>query len=189
MSSTTSVGRSALMLMDLQAGIVGRIDDPEGLVARVAAARDAARGLGMLIVHVDVAFRPGYPEVNTANKLFAGVPASGAMLQGSPEAQRPEPLRAREDEVTVVKHRVGAFHATPLDMILRANGVSRLVLSGISTSGVVLTTTRWASDLDYELTVCSDLCADFDDEVHKVLLEKVLPMQATVTDSVEIFGG
>jgi nicotinamidase-related amidase len=65
--------------------------------------------------------------------------------------------------------------------VLRAQGVQHLVLAGIATSGVVLSTLRQAADLDYRLTVLSDGCLDGDPEVHRVLLEKVFPRQAGVT--------
>jgi nicotinamidase-related amidase len=54
------------------------------------------------------------------------------------------------------------------------------VLSGIATSGVVLASLRQAADLDFSLTGLADACIDPDDEVHRVLCEKVFPGQATV---------
>ncbi len=63
--------------------------------------------------------------------------------------------------------------------------VSHLVLAGIATSGVVLSTVREAADRDYQLTVLADGCADADEEVHRVLLGKVFPRQATVTTAQE----
>lgn len=77
----------------------------------------------------------------------------------------------------MIKHRMGAFSSTDLDMILRANGIQTLVLSGIATSGVVLSTLRYAAD--YRLVVVKDCCSDCDEEVHRVLLDKVFPRQAT----------
>lgn len=65
-------------------------------------------------------------------------------------------------------------------MVLRAADVHTLVLTGISTSGVVLSTVRLAADLDYHLTVLEDGCLDADPEVHRVLTEKVFPRQAQV---------
>jgi nicotinamidase-related amidase len=59
------------------------------------------------------------------------------------------------------------------------------VLFGISTSGVVLSTVRWAADMDYKLAVVSDACADRDAEVHRVLIDKVFPWQATVVNTQE----
>jgi nicotinamidase-related amidase len=75
---------------------------------------------------------------------------------------------------------VSAFAGSDLDVVLRAGEVRSLVLCGIATSGVVLSTVRAAADMDYELTVLADCCADGDPEVHRVLLEKVFPRQAAV---------
>ncbi|HEY3858038.1 MAG TPA: isochorismatase family protein, partial [Gammaproteobacteria bacterium] len=96
------------------------------------------------------------------------------------------------EEAVVTKHRVGAFFGTDLDMLLRAKDVDTLVLAGISTSGVVLSTLRHAADADYRLVVLGDCCSDPDAEVHACLLDKVFPRQATVTDSKDflaVLGG
>jgi nicotinamidase-related amidase len=63
--------------------------------------------------------------------------------------------------------------------------VDSLTLAGISTSGVVLSTLREAADMDFELCVLSDACADGDDEVHRVLMETVFPRQARVLSADE----
>ncbi len=65
-------------------------------------------------------------------------------------------------------------------MVLRAQDISHLVLCGIATSGVVLSTLREAADKDYQLTVLADCCADADEEVQRVLLSKVFSRQAKV---------
>jgi nicotinamidase-related amidase len=65
-------------------------------------------------------------------------------------------------------------------MILRARQIDTLVLTGIATSGIVLSTARHAADHDYRLAIVSDACCDRDDEVHRVLIEKVFPRQATI---------
>ena len=72
---------------------------------------------------------------------------------------------------------------------MRALATQHLVLGGIATSGVVLSTIREAADKDFQLTVLSDLCADFDPEVHSVLLEKVFPRQAAVMTSEQWIKG
>ena len=56
---------------------------------------------------------------------------------------------------------------------------------GISTGGMVLSVVRWAADIDYQLVVLKDCCADPDEEVHRVLIEKVFPRQATVVTAEE----
>jgi len=72
-----------------------------------------------------------------------------------------------------------------LEVILRSNGIEHLVLTGIATSGIVLSTVREAADLDYGLTVLSDAVADRDPEVQNVLLTKVFPRQADVLKTQE----
>ena len=73
-------------------------------------------------------------------------------------------------------------------MILRASGIDTLVLTGLATSGVVLSTVRHAADADYRLVVVEDCCGDRDPEVHRVLTEKVFPRQATVTTAEGVVG-
>jgi len=101
----------------------------------------------------------------------------------------PKPvLTPLEGDVVVTKRRVSAFTGSDLEVVLRAKGINHLVLCGISTSGVVLSTTREAADRDYKLTILSDLCFDADPEVHAVLMGKVFPRQATVQTSEEWMG-
>lgn len=83
-------------------------------------------------------------------------------------------------DIIVTKRRVSAFAGSDLEVVLRAQGIKRMVLAGISTSGVVLSTTREAADKDYGITILSDGCADPDAEVHTVLTTKVFPRQADV---------
>ncbi|SDX21462.1 Isochorismatase family protein [Saccharopolyspora shandongensis] len=81
----------------------------------------------------------------------------------------------------MTKKRVSAFTGSDLALVLRSAGIDHLVLTGIATSGVVLSTLRQAADLDYRLTVLSDGCYDPDPEVHEVLIGKVFARQAEVT--------
>ena len=85
----------------------------------------------------------------------------------------------------MTKKRVSAFTGSDLELVLRASEVTSLVLAGIATSGVVLSTVREAADRDYQLTVLEDLCLDADEEVHRVLTQKIFPRQAEVIDSAD----
>jgi nicotinamidase-related amidase len=84
------------------------------------------------------------------------------------------------DEPVVTKLRVSAFAGSDLEIILRARKIDTLILTGIATSGVVLSTLREAADKDYGLIVLSDACLDADPEVHRVLVEKLFPRQEDV---------
>jgi nicotinamidase-related amidase len=165
--------------MDVQDGVVDRIGDP-AMMDRVVAAVAAARVAGVRVIHVKVGFRPGYPEVSSRNKTFSQLVQSGQLIEGE-SSQVHTQVEPRPEETIVTKKRVSAFAGSDLEMVLRAGEITSLILTGIATSGVVLSTLRQAADLDFELTVLADACADQDEEVHRVLTEKVFPRQATVT--------
>lgn len=171
---------AALLLMDFQAGIVDRLGSPE-VVASAGRALQAARAHGIPVIHVRVAFRPGTPEVSPRNKSFSALTGQDSMGSDDPRTQVVEALTPAGSDVVVVKRRVSAFTGSDLEVVLRALSVDHLVLAGIATSGVVLSTLREAADRDYRLTVLADACADGDDEVHRVLTEKVFPRQSDVT--------
>ena len=176
---TTESTRTALLIMDVQPGIVDRIEDAEALLERLGVALGAGRDAGLTIVYVTIGFRPGYPEISPRNRAFAGIADSGAfVLDGSSDIH--PAVAPFVSDIVVVKRRVSAFAGSDLDVVLRARDVERLVLAGIATSGVVLSTLRAAADLDFGITVLRDGCADSDPEVHRVLLEKVFPRQAEV---------
>jgi nicotinamidase-related amidase len=111
------------------------------------------------------------------------------MAVDSPTTQVVADLEPLSTEIVVVKRRVSAFTGSDLEVVLRAADVDHLVLAGIATSGVVLSTLREAADRDFRLTVLHDACADRDDEVHRVLTEKVFPRQADVVTVDEWVSG
>ena len=173
---------SALLVMDFQVLIVDNYAaGAEALLDRTAKLVAAARTAGMRVIYVVVGFRPGYPEVSGRNATFSGLKASGAFAAGAENAKIHPAVTPMADEIVVTKHRVSAFAGTDLDLMLRANGIETLILTGITTSGVVLSTLRHAADADYRLLVVGDCCSDGDEEAHRVLLQKVFPRQATIT--------
>jgi nicotinamidase-related amidase len=166
--------------MDVQRVVVDRYPDPTYL-PRLREAIGAARTGGLPVIYVVVGFRPGYPEISTRNKMF-GALAGTTAAAGSDHATQIHPDVAPEPgDIVVTKRRVSAFAGSDLDMVLRAGDIDHLVLTGIATSGVVLSTVRQAADLDFGLTVLADGCLDTDPEVHRVLVDKVFPRQADVT--------
>jgi nicotinamidase-related amidase len=179
--------RTAVLSMDLQAGIVSiYVKDPE-LLARAASVLQRARASAMRIIHVQVGFRPNLPEVSSRNLLFAGIkssPQHQRLFQGPigaiHAAVAPEP-----DDIVTTKHRVSAFAGTDLELILCANDIETLVLFGIATSGVVLSTLLEAADADYRLVVIKDCCTDLDLELHNCLFDKLFPRQAHVLTTSE----
>jgi len=174
---------TAMLGMDLQAGIVSvYTPNTTELVDRAAALLQQGRRAGVTVIHVKVGFRPGLPEVHSRNLLFGGIKASPQhqkLFSGVAGEIHPAVAPAASDLV-VTKSRVNAFTGTDLELLLRAKEIDTLVLFGIATSGVVLSTALHASDADFRLFIIKDCCADQDQTVHTCLIEKVLPRRATV---------
>ena len=180
---------SALLVMDYQTMIVGNYaGDPNTLLDRMAGVIAAARKAKMMVLYVVVGFRKGHPEVSPRNAIFAPLKQAGVFGPGAPGSEIHAAVAPQEGDVVVTKHRVGAFLGTDLDMTLRANGIETMILAGIATSGVVLSTLRHAADADYRIVVVSDCCGDRDEEVHRVLMEKVFPRQATVATAEQVLA-
>ena len=174
-----------LLIMDVQRGTVDRFPGDDGYLDRLSGAITAARAASVPVVYVVVGFRPGYPEVSPRNKTFTALAASGGLAEGSPDREIHPAVAPDPGDPVVTKRRVSAFTGSDLDVLLRGLGADTLVLTGIATSGVVLSTLRQAADLDYRLVVLSDGCLDGDPEVHRVLTEKVFPRQAEVITTAE----
>ena len=168
--------------MDLQTAILPRLGAQAGpLLERTATLIAAARAAKVPVIHVVVGFRPGYPELNPRNAGFAAIAKTGAMQTLTPGDDIDPRVAPLPGEPILQKHRVGAFTGTDLDMILRAQGIERLILAGIATSGVVLSTVRHAADADYDLVIVEDCCADADPEVHRVLTQKVFARHRVIS--------
>jgi nicotinamidase-related amidase len=175
-----STQNTALLVMDMQVAILGMLPDAAGIVSSVAKAITHARSKNIPVIYVVVGFRTGTPEISPNNKGFAANKERFASINADDFIKIHPDIAPQAGEVTVVKRRVSAFTGSDLEVILRAQGIQHIVLTGIATSGVVLSTTREASDKDYRITVLADCCADGDEEVHQVLTTKVFPRQAEV---------
>jgi nicotinamidase-related amidase len=182
------IAHTALIAMDCQAGIVSIYAKPaEEFVGRAGGVLKAARMAGMQVIHVQVGFRPGFPEVGSRNRLFATIKASPQhqkLFEGAAGAIHPA-LGPEPGDIVVTKHRVSAFTGTDLEMLLRARNTETIVIFGIATSGVVLSTLLDACDADYRVVVIADCCADLDVEVHGVLLNRLFPPRAEILTEAE----
>jgi nicotinamidase-related amidase len=179
--------RTALLVMDFQPGIVGRIEGSEALVGRARAALAAARAAGATVGYVRVAFTDEDFAALPDGAPMARVKARGAAMHAdAPETQVDERVAPAAGDIVVRKTRVGPFLTTDLDEQLRARGVDTLLLAGISTSGVVLSAARDAHDRDYRVYVLADAVADPIPEVHEALIELILPRQAEVIEVADL---
>jgi nicotinamidase-related amidase len=159
------------------------------LLDRLVTAVDAARSAGVPVIFVRVAFRDGYPEVAASNRSFGALATMGGFGESDAATQLHPRVAPLPGEVVVTKRRTSAFAGSDLAEVLRGGRIDTLVLTGIATSGVVLSTLRQAADLDYGLVVLADACGDADPEVHRVLTTKVFPRQAEVSTVDEWVAG
>jgi nicotinamidase-related amidase len=192
--ATLDSAKTAVLCMDMQTAVVGiytagQPDDQ--LVSRAAEVLQRCRERGVTVIHIQVGFRPGLPEVSPRNGLFGAIlnsPERQKLFEG--DAGRIHPaLGPAEGDIVVTKHRISAFTGTDLEMILRAKEIETVVMFGIATSGVVLSTLLDAVDSDYRAMVLGDCCADRDAEVHRVLVENFFPQRGAVMNAAEFVKG
>jgi nicotinamidase-related amidase len=185
--------RKAVLSMDCQAGIVSIYtkEGKDAFLTRAASVLNHARATGMTVIHVQVGFRPGFPEISSRNALFNAVKSSQQHQQlfREPLGAFPAAVAPLENEVVITKHRISAFTGTDLAMILRANDIDTLVLYGIATSGVVLSTLLEAFDADYRVAVIGDCCADLDSQLHDCLVQRFFPTRGRVFSAEDFIAG
>jgi len=175
---------TALLVMDVQNGVVPSAPDPDALLARLQDVIADARGAGATVGFVRVAFTEkdwaAVPETNTA---FSQLAQAQGMHHEHPSSQIDERIAPADGDIVVRKTRIGAMSTTDLHEQMTARGIDTLVLAGISTSGVVMSTLVEAVDRDYRVFVLSDGVADQRSDVHDVMLDTVFPSRAHVIDS------
>jgi nicotinamidase-related amidase len=185
---------SALLLQDLQNELIkgsrpvmplngaALIDNCQKLLTR-------ARAVGMPVIHVRVSRRP---DLKDAPRPPLGAPSgsSGApsLIEGSEGAAIVAELAPRPEDVVVTKHTTSPFHTTDLGVYLRRFGVSTLLLTGYSTTGVVEGSLRDARDQDYDCVVVRDCCAAATVQEHDTCMDLVFPRMAWVASVDEVIN-
>jgi nicotinamidase-related amidase len=180
---------TALLLMDFQYAMVGALGDKVAapVVANAVAALEWARANKILVAHIRVAFEPAeVAQIPDTNKNFAPVRSAGMLRSGSPEVEIVDLVKPADDEQVFCKTRIGAFSTTALAPWLAERNIDTVVLAGITTSGVMLSTVREASDKDLRAIVLHDATADFDPVVHETLTQRVFPATAEVVSTTQL---
>ena len=187
--STLDPRRTAFLTLDVQTALVDFYAKEDAFfVGAVTSLLACARNLNATVIHVKVGFRPGFPEVSERNRLFSSLtknPNYPKMLNTEWLNLHPA-LEARPDEPVVAKPRISAFEGTDLKVLLRSKDIDTLVLFGIITSGVVLSTALEAMDQDYRVLIVRDACADSDPELHACLLDRLLAKRTDVVTTAQV---
>ena len=182
--------RSALVLVDLQRGVVGRSVGPhsaDDVVASSVRLAQAFRDAGALVVLVRVSFAADFADA-----------LHGATDEPSGVCERPEGWDQVVDEVAalgdvvVTKRQWGAFHGTDLDVQLRRRGLDTVVLGGIATNMGVESTARAAHEHGYHVVLVEDAMSGLSAEDHAFAIERIFPRLGRVTatdEAIAALGG
>lgn len=171
---------TALILIDLQQGIVAGDKGPHSAEAVVATARDLAvrfRAAGAPVVLVHVGFTPD--TMPSRNVDVPRLPAEGTPPAFSVLVDG----LAEEGDIIVLKRHWGAFTGTDLDLNLRRRGVRTVVIAGIATNFGVESTARTAWELSYDVVIVEDACTSRSAELHAFAIREILPQIARVVRS------
>ncbi|WP_371477447.1 hydrolase [Kitasatospora sp. NBC_00315] len=185
MALTTIDERTALVLIDLQAGITAApttpLSGPE-VVARAVELAAAFRDHDAPVVLV---------RVTAAADGADAVP--GRNEQPRPTGGRPQgwdvivdELAGHPSDIQVTKRNWGAFHGTDLDLQLRRRGVTQIVLAGIATSIGVESTARAAHEHGYHVTLATDAMSDLNADAHRNSIERIFPRLGESGSTAEI---
>lgn len=148
-------------------GATGR----DQVIGQAAQLLSGARAVGAPVVSVRVAFRPDHADVLKNARIFRDVVRLGAMTEGSWGAEFLDGLGPAPGEFVVSHNRIGAFHGSNLGDVLKVLGITRLIVAGVATSSVVVTTVGQAVDLGYEVIVAHDACSAARAEMHSAALD------------------
>ena len=189
-----NVKKSALLMLHWQNSVA----DPNGIwgkqlypqvkkndsIRNAKKALAAARKAGMLTVFVNIGWRPGDPEMPKKQyyPLMQGAKDANKGLVGTWDAEVIKALKPRANEKIVINYGSDGFEGTDLDLILRANGVEHVYVSGQCTEHVVATTVKRAANKGYNATVLKDATSGFTDSNYEAMMD-ILPLYAKLTTS------
>lgn len=186
MDHQLSPGKTALVVIDLQKGIMARTCaplEPATVVQGAARLATAFRALGAFVVLVHVDTRDGKDML----RPNADSPMSAAAAQRPPDFGQFVPeLGPMPTDHLVTKHNWGAFHGTDLDLQLRRRGIETIVLCGIATNFGVETTAREAFQHGYQQIFAVDAMTALSAEEHAHTVKYIFPRIGRVRTVEEI---
>ena len=158
---------TAVIILDYQVGSLGYFPEAisNGLLARANQIAAAARQRGIPVIFI---------RLQKADR--------------TPDTELHPQLVRKTDELVLTKTKSSPFSTTDLDARMKKRGIDTLVILGVYTGGAVLSTVKWAAEMDYRMFVISDCCAERDEEVQRVLMAKVLTHKTTGLTANEFLG-
>jgi nicotinamidase-related amidase len=163
----SSIDRAALVIMHYQVDVFAILfgERPSPLLDRCNALIRRWRATGRPIFFPNFFLGENYEHASARNRLISSIVPTGKFRSALPM----QGLAVERDDLFYACPRASVFHGTTLDADLRARGIGALVMAGISTTGVVLSSITWASDADYDVRLVRDCCYDPDQAAHEAL--------------------
>lgn len=181
--------KTALVLIDLQQGIVARELAPHSAATVVGNAARLGRRcneVNAVVVPVNVAFSDGGADrLRQPVDAPTPVPAGGMPRDWAELVPEIAALRA---DVRITKRQWGAFFGSELDLQLRRRGVTTIILGGIATNFGVESTAREGWQLNYDVIIADDACTSMDADMHRFSVERIFPRIARVRSTLEILA-
>jgi nicotinamidase-related amidase len=180
---------TALLLLDWYSLFVEKVAGPTAIPALDVAVqlRKWAKVQGITVIHCLI------NSNGTPFPACKGVERFQGLLEIMKATADPEPAELRPDDKEPTFYRVpghiSALKSPGLLDFLKEKGIKSVVITGLSTSGCVLRTAVTATDAEFATTVISDGCADSDAELHKVIMEKIIPSRGHVKSFAEFKEG
>ena len=156
-----------------------------GVLENVNAAIAKARTKDIPVIFVRVGVSPDYREWPQSSPPFCAAKKFGALQLGAWATEIHESLNKTDADFLVTKHRVSAFYATSLEVILRTLKADTLLIGGVATDIAVQSAAREAHDRDYRVVVLEDLCGAGSEDDHAQAL-RLLAKVATVAKSTDV---
>lgn len=186
--------KTALLILDVQNEFV----DPKGkvgsggfarmvaerqIIPKIARALAAFRTKGLPVAFVNVAYRADYADAISRSARLQHLIDMKAIVNGTWGTEFPQAITPLASEIVFTKRAVNPFCNTQLMSWLLRQGVDTVALTGCHTHMVVDSAARYADDAGLYVKVLEDCCASPDPELHRIEIEKILPLFATVTTS------
>jgi len=155
-----------------------------GIIDRTQAVLSATRKNGMLVVYVNGVHRPGYPELAARTVPLAKMLMErGSMLLGTPGVEVIDQLKPVDSDIVIENHSSSCFCSTCLDLVLRARGITNIVLTGIATHVAIESTARDGFNMGYTVYTIEDCCTSTSQEIHDWTIKNVLSFFGFVIDA------
>jgi nicotinamidase-related amidase len=188
---TVDLDGAALIIIDMQrdflepggfgAALGNDVSRLQAAVAPCRSVLDAARQLGMLVIHTREGHRPDLSDApphkvergEAKNRIGARGPMGRILVRGEPGHDIIAELYPLPDEPVIDKPGKGAFYQTDLELMLRNRAIDTLFVAGVTTEVCVNTTVREANDRGFRCIVLSDCCASYFPQFHQAGLAMI----------------